>query len=56
MYEIPKRRTGGMIQTGETETLGEKPVSLPLCPSQISHELAWDGIRDFTITSRRLTA
>jgi len=42
MNEMRKKSTGGMIQTGETETLGEKPVSLPLCPSQISHELAWD--------------
>jgi len=42
MNEIRRRSNGGMIQTGETETQGEKPVSLQLCPSQIPHEMAWD--------------
>jgi hypothetical protein len=28
---------GGMILTGETEELGEKPVPVPLCPPQIPH-------------------
>ena len=26
---------------GTTEVLGEKPITLPLCPPQISHLLAW---------------
>jgi hypothetical protein len=26
---------GGMILTGETEGLGEKPAPVPLCPPQI---------------------
>jgi hypothetical protein len=31
-----------MILTVETEVLGEKPVTVPLCPSQIPHGLAVD--------------
>jgi len=34
-----------MILTGETEILGEKPVSLPLSPPQIPHELPYDEAR-----------
>jgi hypothetical protein len=34
---------GGMILTGETEGLGEKPVPVPLCPQQIPHGLT--GLR-----------
>ena len=30
---------GGMIPTKEKEVLGEKPVSVPLCPPQVSHGL-----------------
>jgi hypothetical protein len=30
---------GGMPLTGKTEEVGENPVPLPLCPSQIPHEL-----------------
>jgi hypothetical protein len=30
---------GGIILTGETEELGEKPVPVPLCPPQIPHGL-----------------
>ena len=30
---------------GKTEVLGEKPVPVPLCPPQISHELAWNRTR-----------
>jgi hypothetical protein len=39
-----------VVQTGENETavlfgkpevVGEKPVPVPLCPPQISHELTW---------------
>jgi hypothetical protein len=28
---------GGIILTGETEELAEKPVPVPLCPPQIVH-------------------
>jgi hypothetical protein len=28
---------GGMIFTGKTEELGEKPVPVPLCPPYKSH-------------------
>jgi hypothetical protein len=27
---------------GETEVLGKNPASVPLCPSQIQHDLSWD--------------
>ena len=30
-----------MILAGETEVLGEKPVTVPLCPQGISHGLTW---------------
>jgi hypothetical protein len=29
---MSKEDDGGMILTGETEELEEKPVSMPLCP------------------------
>jgi hypothetical protein len=41
---------------GKTEVLGEKPVSLPLCLSQISHGLTRDRTRAFVVRGRRLTA
>jgi len=31
---------GGMLLTGEIEVLGEKPVSVPFFPLQISYEIA----------------
>jgi len=34
-----------MVLTRETEVLGEKPVTVPLCPPQISHTLTWDRTR-----------
>jgi len=33
---------GGMVQTGETEVLGEEPVSVAFYPPQITHGLPWD--------------
>jgi hypothetical protein len=36
---------GGMILTGETEELGEKPVPVPLCPPHIPHGLTWARTR-----------
>jgi len=30
---------------GKSKVLGEKPVSVTLCPPQISHGLAWDRIQ-----------
>jgi hypothetical protein len=43
-----------MTLTGETEVLGEKPVTVPLCSPQISHGLAWDRTRVNTVRGRRL--
>jgi len=31
-----------LYKGGNNEVLVEKPVSLPLCPLQISHRLNWD--------------
>ena len=42
MNEIRKRSTGGTIETGATETQGEKSVSLPLVHHK-SHT-NWPGI------------
>jgi hypothetical protein len=47
---------GGMTLTGKTEVLGEKRVTVPLGPSQISHELTWDRTRTSVVRGRRLTA
>jgi hypothetical protein len=33
--------SGGMMLTGETEELWEKPVPVPLCPPQTPHGLPW---------------
>jgi len=46
---------GGMILTGETEELGEKPVPVPLCPPQIPYGLTRAWTRVFAVTGRRLT-
>jgi len=37
----------------EFEVLGEKPVPVPFCPPQISHELAWDRTRASLVTGRQ---
>jgi hypothetical protein len=41
---------------GKTEELGEKPVSVPLCPPQIPHELTRARTRFSAARGRRLTA
>jgi hypothetical protein len=46
---------GGMISTGITEELGEKPVAVPLCP-QLPHVLRRPRIQASAVTARRLTA
>jgi hypothetical protein len=40
------------ILAGETEVIGD---NLPLCPSQIPHEMTRDGTWSATVGSRRLT-
>ena len=30
------------VSNRKTKVLGENPVPLPLCPSQIQHRLVWD--------------
>jgi hypothetical protein len=46
----------GMILTGKTEKLGDKPVSMPLCPPQIPYGLTRARTRDSAVKDRRLTA
>jgi hypothetical protein len=41
---------------GKTEGLREKPVPVPLCPTQIAHELTWKWTRASAVRSWRLTA
>jgi len=45
-----------MILTEETEVLREKPVTMPLCPTQMSHGLAWDRTRVTAVEGKQLTA
>ena len=45
-----------MILTGDTEVLREKPVTVPLCPPQMSHGLAWDRTRASAVKGKQLTA
>jgi hypothetical protein len=46
---------GGMIYwRGKTEELGEKPVSVPLCPPQFPHGLTWTWTRASTVSGRWL--
>jgi hypothetical protein len=40
----------------KTEVLGEKPVPVPLCPTQIPHGLTRDRTRASTVGDRQLTA
>jgi hypothetical protein len=47
---------GGMILRGETDVLGEKPVTVPLCSPQTPHGLTCDRIEAFAVRGRRLTA
>ena len=46
----------GMMLTGETEVLGEKPVLLPPCPPQIWYRLIWDRIRTSAVRGLWLTS
>jgi hypothetical protein len=46
----------GMILTGENQELGKNPVSVPLFPPQISHELTRSRTLASVVTGRRLTA
>jgi hypothetical protein len=46
----------GMILTGKTEELGEKPVPAPLFPPQMPHGLTRAQSRDSGVRGRRLTA
>jgi hypothetical protein len=47
---------GGMISTGQAEGLEAKLAWVPLCLSQIPHELSWEWTRTFGVRSRRLPA
>jgi hypothetical protein len=45
-----------MKLTGEKRSTGGKPVSVPLCPPQISHGLTRHRTRASAVRGRRLTA
>jgi hypothetical protein len=49
---------GGMILTGESEELGEKPVQMPLCPPQNSVEggftIVYPGFLHFALVLKGL--
>jgi hypothetical protein len=45
-----------MILTGEPEELGEKPVSVPLCPKQVPHGLNRMRTLASEVRGRRVTA
>jgi hypothetical protein len=48
---------GEMIQTGKTEELREKkPVSVPLCPTQIPHGLTRVQTQASAVKGLKLTA
>jgi hypothetical protein len=49
-------RSGGMLPTGETEVLWEKPVSVSLCPLQIPYGLAWNWGGSSAMERRWITA
>jgi hypothetical protein len=49
-------RPGGMILTGVTEEVGEKPVPVPLCSPQIPHGTFRAQTRGTAARSRRLIA
>jgi hypothetical protein len=46
---------GGMILTGETEEIVEKPVPVPLYSPQIPHGLTRARTRDSAVRGQRLT-
>jgi hypothetical protein len=41
-------KIGGIKLREETEVLSEKPIAVPLFPSQIPHGLGWDRTRTST--------
>ena len=51
---------GGMVKRyrpGNPEVIGEKSLSVTMCPSQIPDYVgAWDGTPTFVTTARKLTA
>jgi hypothetical protein len=47
---------GGMRIGRGNRSTRRKPVPVPRCPPQITHELTWDQTRAAAVGSRRLTA
>jgi hypothetical protein len=43
-----------ILGRGKVELLGENPVKMPLCYTDIPREPAWDRTRAFAIRIRRL--
>jgi hypothetical protein len=60
-YSYPRLHTsmqsyGGLILTGETEEVREKPVPVPHCPPQITHGLTLQRTQASVVKSQWLTA
>ena len=45
-----------MVLVGETEVVREEPVTVPLCPPQMSHGLVWDRTRASAVKGKQLIA
>jgi hypothetical protein len=56
MNKICVGSMSGMVWTGKTKVLGEKPVPMPLCLPQIQLELASDRNQTCTVKGCQLTA
>jgi hypothetical protein len=46
----------GVILTEERKGSEKKTVSVPHCPAEIPHGMAWDRNRNFVVRGLRLTA
>jgi len=56
MKEVLVWCTGGLVLTGGTEVLGEKPVQRPPWPPPIPQWIAWDRTRSLAVRGRHLAA
>jgi hypothetical protein len=54
--QVSMERWWNDIDGGKTEVLGDKLVSVTICPQKIAHGLVRDRIRDFPVRGQRLTA
>jgi hypothetical protein len=55
IYEYGERRWND-IDREKSEELGEKPVSVPLCPPEMTQGMSRAQTRDSAVRGQRLTA